>query len=144
DAAADAGDGGGRPADGRQLLRPARRRGVQEAHDEESEGVSAADCRREGSRVTFLFRVADVFHLPTRVVVAIDCPQRLAPPLRIGDRIRFRTPNGTLHHSTVAGFEIFDPPNPDRPFAFSLPQGTPPGSVQADAEVLVVGRARTG
>jgi hypothetical protein len=84
-----------------------------------------------------LFRVADVFNLRRvgRVVIATDCPMRSAPSLSVGDPIEFRNPDGSVFQSVVAGIELLDPPDPDRPLGFPLPFGTPAGAVQVGAEV---------
>jgi hypothetical protein len=89
----------------------------------------------EGER---LFAVAEVFRLsqrPGTVIVATDCPARLAPALRIGQWLEFRNPSGVVTRAMISGYEFFDPPNPNRSLGFPV-RPDPPGSpVEVDAEV---------
>ena len=82
-----------------------------------------------------LFAVADVFRLaqrPGTVIVAVDCSERLAPAVTVGQWLEFRNPAGGVTRAMVSGVEHLDPPNPDRPFGFPDPPGSP---VEVGAEV---------
>ena len=85
-----------------------------------------------------LFVVAAVFRLTSRpetVLVATDCPERSAPVRRIGQRLEFRNPSGGVTQAVVSGVELFDPPDPDRPFAFPVRQGSSDMPIGVGAEV---------
>jgi len=82
-----------------------------------------------------LLGVKELFALPRYQVVITDCPVCADPPVRIGDILEFRNPDGSVFRSAVAGIETADPYDPARSFAFAIPPDTPAAAVQIGAEV---------
>lgn len=85
-----------------------------------------------------LFAVADTFRLASRpgmVIIAADCPLRGAPRLETGKWLEFRNPDGSVTRAVVSGIEMLNPPNPDRPFGFSVRPERPDSSIEVAAEV---------